>query len=274
MPKTNRNKIKKMKIVINARKLTPRILKTARRLKRLVPRSKLYATEPLASKVGIKSSELGGDIILAVGGDGTLLSTVRNLDEQVPVLPIEAGGVCFLSEVTYDALKEAISKILKGKYKVVRWTRLQPILNGKKLRRAMNEVAVVTGMPGRTCGIEVVIDERKYETFDADGVIISTSVGSTAYSLSAGGPIIDPDAKAFVIVPICPYTVKGRPLVIPESSRIRVRTTHGKAFVTVDGRDPIKMNSSDTLLIRKSRKPARIVRFGSVFYKNLAKLVR
>jgi NAD+ kinase len=201
------------------------------------------------------------DFIVSVGGDGTILRTIHRMADPVPILGINMGTLGFLVDVEpRDAIK-TLHKLLGG-FEVDERSRLKVLLNGKSLPPATNEVALITASPAKMIEFEIIVDGSLMEDFRADGVIIATSTGSTAYAMSAGGPIVDPRVDAVVLVPNAPFKLSSRPWVIPGDSMIEVRLklTEKDALVVVDGQNMATICVNDSVVISRADTPARFVK--------------
>jgi len=211
------------------------------------------------------------DIILTIGGDGTILRT-RSLieDKEIPILGINMGTVGFLTEVDPENVFSALEAVLRGEYAVEERTLLSVYHNGE-LPSALNEVVLMTRRPAKMLHIEISVDDEVVEELRADGIIIATPSGSTAYSMSAGGPIVDPRVEAFLIVPICPFKLSARPLVVSNKSVIRVKLLRKgkKAIAVIDGQYEEEINHMDEVIFRKSGRKARFVRLSKDFYRKV-----
>jgi NAD+ kinase len=203
------------------------------------------------------------DFIISVGGDGTILRTIHKMKDPIPILGINLGTLGFLVDVEPKDAVDTIERLLKGFQVDVR-SRLKVLLNGKCLPSAVNEVALMTANPAKMIEFEIVVDGSLMEDFRADGVIIATSTGSTAYAMSAGGPIVDPRVDATVLVPMAPFKLSSRPWVIPGSSTIEVKLKlpQKEALVVVDGQNMATISMNDSLVISEADTPARFVRAG------------
>jgi NAD+ kinase len=196
-------------------------------------------------------------LLVVLGGDGTLLSLARALGERaVPILGINLGTLGFLAEVSVDEMVPALERALGGSMGVERRMRIEVehLRNGSPIGRwlALND-AVVTSSVARLIEIETRADGRLVSTYHADGLIASTPTGSTAYSLSAGGPILLPSLDALVLTPICPHTLTQRPLVIPDSVVLEIEAKTGaKARLTVDGQAEVGLEDRDVVRVRRS----------------------
>jgi len=181
------------------------------------------------------------DIVLAFGGDGTILSTARAVGASgVPILGVNLGGLGFLTEVTIEELHSTLEKIVKNQYSIVERMVIEATVrehSREKTYYALNDIVVDRGGFNRVIRVDVFIDDNYLNTYLGDGLIIATPTGSTAYSLSALGPILFPTVNCMVINPICPHTLNVRPVVIPDNSIIRIVPHPHESVVTmsVDG---------------------------------------
>jgi len=234
----------------------------------------IFVDEDLALQIGRQGTTVAEmerqkvDFIVSVGGDGTILRTIHKMADPVPILGINMGTLGFLVDVEPKDAVETLRRLLSGFDVDVR-SRLKLLLNGVCLPRATNEIAFLTASPAKMIEFEIIVDGALMEDFRADGVIIATSTGSTAYAMSAGGPIVDPRVDAIVLVPMAPFKLSSRPWVIPGDSRIEVRLKlpDKEALVVVDGQTSMVISSRDTVVISKAKTPARFVKVGRVgFY--------
>ncbi len=203
----------------------------------------------------------GVDLIIAVGGDGTVLRAIQHMDDPLPVMGVNMGTVGFLVDVDAEEALQTIDSILTG-FQVDERFRLDVWINDVKLPPATNEVVIITAHPAKILAYKVWVDERKLEEFRADGLVIATPTGSTAYAMSAGGPIVDPRVDATVVVPLAPFKLSSRPWAIPGQSRIKVELLlrNKEAVVVVDGQSSQGISSNDVIRIEKAANPARFVR--------------
>jgi NAD+ kinase len=200
------------------------------------------------------------DLVVVIGGDGTLLATARLLGGRpVPILAINLGGLGFLTEITLSELYPQLEKVLAGWFVTDRRVMLDAALvrNGETVERhqALNDVVINKGTLARIIDLETCVNGQHVSTFRSDGLIIATPTGSTAYNLSAGGPIVHPDMSAMLMTPICSHTLTNRPLVLPSDMQVAVTLTSSAdegVYVTVDGQIGIKMESRDCLNVHKS----------------------
>ena len=206
------------------------------------------------------------DLMLVLGGDGTMIATARMLgDIEVPVMGVNYGGLGYLAEFPLEELFSALEAILAGDYKVQERLMLTVELRrGEELitkNRVLNDVVVNKSALARIIEIETYLNNQFLNRFRADGLIVSTPTGSTAYNLSAGGPIIFPSMNAIVITPICPFTLSNRPIVVPDDSVIEVRlmTENEEVALTLDGQVGFPLQAGDRALIRKSKATFNLV---------------
>jgi len=200
------------------------------------------------------------DLIVALGGDGTMIATARMVgDAGTPVLGVNFGTLGYLVEYTDEEMISALDSILDGGYSIDRRMMLaaEVFRGGERLMhdRVLNDVVISKSALARIIEIETLIDEQFVNRFRADGLIISTPTGSTAYNLSAGGPVIYPSMGAVVITPICPHTLSNRPLVVPEGAEFEMilKTPREEVALTLDGQVGLPLEYGDRVVVRKSR---------------------
>ena len=199
------------------------------------------------------------DLMLVLGGDGTMIATARMVgDSEVPVMGVNYGGLGYLAEFPLEDLFPALDGVLEGKYKVQQRLMLSiELWRGGELvtrNRVLNDVVVNKSALARIIEIEAYLNQQFVNLFRADGLIVATPTGSTAYNLSAAGPIIFPSMSAVVITPICPFTLSNRPIVVPDDSVIEVRlvTENEDVALTLDGQVGFDLQAADRVVIRKS----------------------
>jgi len=212
----------------------------------------------------------GVDMVLVLGGDGTLLSVARLLERtDQPILGINLGSLGFLTELGLEELFGSLERILEGEYTIESRVRLEASLHreGEEIGhyQVLNDVVINKGALARIIDLETYVDDQKVTNYQADGLIVSTPTGSTAYSLAAGGPIIEPTLNVIVIAPICPHTLTNRPLVIPGGSRVELCliSDSGAVFLTLDGQEGTRLNQGDCVRIRVSDKKVNLIRTGA-----------
>jgi NAD+ kinase len=229
--------------------------------------SKLNKYQNIASDL----KDMDVDMVIAVGGDGTVLRTQGFINKKkIPLFGINMGAVGFLTEIDPEETLTALEQVLDGNYFVEKRTQLQ-VWHNKELHSALNEVVLMTQKPAKMLHIEISVDDEVVEELRADGIIIATPSGSTAYSMSAGGPIVDPRVGAFIIVPICPFKLGARPTVVPDDSVIKVKfLREGKTAVAViDGQLEEEINYMDEMIFKKSDDSAYFVRLTKNFYRRV-----
>jgi NAD+ kinase len=206
------------------------------------------------------------DLILVLGGDGTMIATARMIgDAEVPVIGVNYGGLGYLAEFRIDELFSALETIFAADYKVERRVMLSVELKrGEELitkNRVLNDVVMNKSALARIIEIETYLNDQFVNSFRADGLIVATPTGSTAYNLSAGGPVIYPSMSAIVITPICPFTLSNRPIVVPDDSAIEVRliTETEDVALTLDGQVGFPLRAGDRVVIRKSHTTFNLV---------------
>jgi NAD+ kinase len=207
------------------------------------------------------------DLVVVLGGDGTLISTVRTLGERsVPVLAVNLGSLGFITEITLDELYPALEKFLDGDYRISERLMLQAVLERDNREvvshLVLNDVVINKGALARIVDLKTRVNCFDLTTFKADGLIISTPTGSTGYSLSAGGPIITPSMNCIAITPICPHTLTNRPIVIDDDSLVTVTVKSlddEGVFLTLDGQVGLELKSGDVIHVRRARHSARLV---------------
>jgi len=209
------------------------------------------------------------DLIVVLGGDGTLLSVAHHMrDRQVPILGVNFGQLGFMTALTADELLPAMERIVAGDFKVNQRMVLDVTLErgGKEVltRQALNDAVISKGGAlARIIDLDTSVDGAPLCVYRADGLIVTTPTGSTAYSLSAGGPIVQPSVGVIVLTPICPHTLTHRPLVLPDSAVVRVRV-HSRdgdegTVLSLDGQYGTPLANEDAVLIRKGRSTVPLV---------------
>ena len=197
------------------------------------------------------------DLLVVLGGDGTILGTARRCGHlNIPLLTINLGRVGFLAELEVNELDEYLERLIKGEYRRERRMMLQIMVtrNGERLFRsdALNEVSIMREGIGRMIRLKVLVDSESLAEYIADGLICSTPTGSTAYSLSAGGPVVMADTQAMILTPVCPYTPALKPLVLDAGKTVRVIADSDQIILTADGQDTIMLSTGDQVEIRRS----------------------
>jgi NAD+ kinase len=198
-------------------------------------------------------------MIIVLGGDGTLLSVARLVgDHEVPILGVNLGGLGFLTEITLEELYRVLERVVQGDFV----TDERVVLNAAVIRRGermveftvLNDAVINKGALARIIDLETTINGEYLTTFKSDGLIISTPTGSTAYNLSAGGPIVYPSLHCIIITPICPHTLTNRPIMIPDDVEIRamLKTKQQEVILTLDGQQGFTLEFEDVVEVRKA----------------------
>ncbi len=216
-------------------------------------------------------SKMKTDFVITLGGDGTILRTAMTLPKpEPPILAINMGVRGFLTEVEPQHACEAVEKVLKGEYKIEKCAKLSVTSGEETLPDALNDVVISGGQPSKLLYAQICKDGKPILKCQADGLIVATQTGSTGYSLSAGGPVLDQDIDAFVLTPICSLTV-FRSLVFPADSTITVNVLRpDEMLVLIDGRYCKRANSNGTTLkVTRSKNLTSFIRFETEFYDRL-----
>lgn len=206
------------------------------------------------------------DLMIVLGGDGTMIATARMLgDCEVPVLGVNYGGLGYLAEFRIEELYTALESILAGNYRVdTRVMLAVELVRGAEevtRNRVLNDVVINKSALARIIEIEAYLNGQFVNSFRADGLIVSTPTGSTAYNLSAGGPVIYPSMNAVVITPICPFTLSNRPIVVPDDAEIELflKTEEEDVALTLDGQVGFPLQCRDRVRIKKSKATFKLV---------------
>ena len=216
--------------------------------------------------------------IFVLGGDGTFLSAVRWIgDQNIPILGVKFGEVGFLAEIAEDSLFFVAEAVLNNKFVTKPRMRLlvKVIREERELacETVLNDIVVNKKALARLAHIETFIDDHYMTTYSADGLIVATPTGSTAYSLAAGGPILHPGVHGILITPICPFTLTNRPLVVPDSACIKVRLAKESLdiILTFDGQGCIEIDENDTIIIQKGPYPINMITMPDQHYIDVLK---
>ncbi len=203
------------------------------------------------------------DILVTLGGDGTLISTVRrSFEYDIPVLGIYAGNLGFLADVSMDELDEFVEKLASNKYRIDERSVLEAsiVKDGEKITMyAFNDIVLTRPSISNMIHIETLVDGKAFNTYYGDGVIVSTPTGSTAYNLSAGGPVLFPLTHVFTLTPICPHSLTQRPVVLPAKFPIEMKTPKNPALIIIDGQDMHKLDIGESIHIKLSQNYAKLI---------------
>ncbi|MBW1726481.1 MAG: NAD(+)/NADH kinase [Deltaproteobacteria bacterium] len=216
--------------------------------------------------------------IFVLGGDGTFLSAVRWIgDQNIPIIGVKFGEVGFLAETVEEELFSAAEAVLNNKFNTELRMRLlvKVIREGKELacENVLNDIVINKGALARLAHIETYINDHYLTTYSADGLIVATPTGSTAYSLAAGGPIIHPAVAGILMTPICPFTLTNRPLIVPDSANIKIKLGKKSSdiMLTFDGQAGIEINEEHTIIIRKGLYPVKMITLPGQHYFDVLK---
>lgn len=222
---------------------------------------------PLCPVLSRQELAARAEMLLVLGGDGTLLAVGRAAGErEVPILPVNLGSLGFLTSVKLNELYAVLEEVQAGQHRISERIQLDTeVLRGGQVterNRALNDAVLSKATLARIIDMELAIDGHYVCSYRADGLIISTPTGSTAYSLSAGGPIVYPTVDAFLITPICPHSLTNRPLVIPDSMTLELafQASDNAAYLTLDGQVGVELHEGDRVVIRKAAKRLKLVR--------------
>jgi len=207
------------------------------------------------------------DVIVVLGGDGTLLATARLAGErEVPIVGVNLGSLGFLTEITIDELTDTVARTLESASVIDRRRMLRATVRRgsgeSEVYQALNDAVLSRGSLGRVIDIETHVDGKFLALFKADGVIIATPTGSTAYSLAAGGPLVHPSVRVVILSPICPHKLSVRPIVIDDGSvlEFQLRSPGEELLLTLDGQQTVRLGAEDTVAVTRSPHVACLVR--------------
>jgi NAD+ kinase len=224
----------------------------------------------LGEQGGYQKTQLAGkaDVLLVLGGDGTMLNAARLAGERsIPILGVNMGGLGFLTEVRLENLYPSLERVFANDYVLDERLMLRTHIHrhGETVAQGvvLNDVVISKGTLARMIELKIAIQGRFVTILRGDGLIVSSPTGSTAYSLSAGGPIIDPAVQSLILTPICPHTLTHRPLIVPGNAEIDVTLTSKDdgAMATLDGQVGVAITQGDTVMIKTSEHRTRLIRF-------------
>jgi NAD+ kinase len=222
-----------------------------------------------AGGAGMAREELaeGAQLLIVLGGDGTLLAAARAAGgREIPIFPVNLGGLGFLTAITIDEIYDELERAFRGEHRISRRRMIdcEVVRNETVVARyeALNDVVVTKAALARMIDVDTFVNTYFVSRFKADGLIVATPTGSTAYSLSAGGPIIFPTVAAFIIAPICPHMLTNRPVVVPDSSVIELVSRAGDddAYLTIDGQVGEPLRARDRIVCRASEHVLNLIR--------------
>lgn len=208
------------------------------------------------------------DLIISLGGDGTLLRAARlAATEGIPVFGVNLGGLGFLTQIGIDDLEKSLEKLYQERYFLDERMMLSCTVKRreKEIKKftALNDVVIGKGAFARIICLATYVNNDYVISYSADGLVVSTSTGSTAYSLSAGGPIVNPNINSIILTPICPHTLSARPLIIGEDDQVKItlEVSEEEVMVTIDGQEGFTLKPNDEVIIKKSDHKARLITF-------------
>jgi NAD+ kinase len=203
------------------------------------------------------------DALMTLGGDGTLISAARrSFDYDIPIFGVYAGNLGFLADVGMDELDEFVKSLACGDYRIDERSVLEvtTIKDNEKIKmHAFNDVVFTRPSISSMIHVETLVDNKSFNTYHGDGVIVATPTGSTAYNLSAGGPVLFPLTKVFTLTPICPHSLTQRAVVLPGEFSIEMKTSDCKALIIIDGQDMHEFEKGDSLHIKLSDNSAKLI---------------
>ncbi|MDH4943894.1 NAD(+)/NADH kinase [Sulfurimonas sp. C5] len=203
------------------------------------------------------------DVLVTLGGDGTLISAVRrSFDYDIPVFGIHAGNLGFLADVGMNELDTFVANLEEGKYRIDERAVIEATVNknGENVTMyAFNDVVLTRPSISNMIHIETLVDGNPFNTYYGDGVIVSTPTGSTAYNLSAGGPVLFPLTQVFTLTPICPHSLTQTPVVLPGEFQIEMKSTDKRALIIIDGQDMHELEQNESLHIKLASKTAKLL---------------
>jgi NAD+ kinase len=266
-----------VKVAVHANPNKPVALELARRaLRALDGRAEIVLSEELGllepSRAHAAWDRLGADVLLAMGGDGTFLRALRRT--AVPLLPVNAGTLGVLAEIDgarAGELEGAVERLLAGRYFLVERAKLAAEVGGAPLPDATNEYVVHATQVGKMGLFEIAVDRQLVGTIRADGLIVATPTGSTAYALSSSGPIVEPEVDAIVLTAIAPFRVEARAVVLGGLRTVRIRSLRagGTTVVLPDGDGEHPLPTGEAVTISRSPRQASLVRFGASYFDRL-----
>jgi len=209
------------------------------------------------------------DLAVVVGGDGTILHTIQQMRHQVPVIGVNWGEVGFLADLEPGEARSFIETLEPG-FATEPRMRVALRSGGKVLGEALNEALIVTSRPAKMLRFVIVVDGIEAESFRADGLLVSTPTGSTAYAMSAGGPIVDPRIQGFLLVPLAPYMLSSRPHLISNDRKVEICLESAKpATMVIDGQKTIELGREGSLVVTQADEPALFVDARKNFFKKV-----
>jgi len=203
------------------------------------------------------------DLLVTLGGDGTLISVVRrSFKHDIPVLGVYAGTLGFLADIKLEELDSFVESMMQGDFRVDERSILEATFtqNHKEIKQyAFNDIVLTRHSVSNMIHIETLVDSKAFNTYFGDGVIVSTPTGSTAYNLSAGGPVLFPLTNVFALTPICPHSLTQRPVVLPGKFAIEMKTPKERALLIIDGQDKYELEQDESIHIKLAQKRVKLI---------------
>ncbi len=211
--------------------------------------------------------------VLSLGGDGTFLNTARIVgNKSIPILGVNIGRLGFFSEVSPNEIIDFIPKLISGKFRITEQVIIKSVSNSKFTLYGMNDIVIDKGDSVRMIEIETFYNEEKVVRTISDGIIISTPAGSTGYSLSCNGPIVNPQSEVFIITPISPHTLNVRPIIVPDNGIIKIRILkEGIARISADGQTTVNINAPSEVVLSKANFKIQVIKKLDTTYFNTLK---
>lgn len=261
-----------MKFGITANPHIPTALQSAGRIVKLLePNHEVSLETEVARELGRTGRPLAHmnvDVMLAIGGDGTILRALQL--NEAKILGVNSGSLGFLAEVYDTEVEPLLERLVKGDYKVEERLRLKVGVDGQRLFDCTNEAVVHTAQIAKIRHFEIRVDDELVERVRADGIILATPTGSTSYSMSSGGPIVDPRVDAIIVTAIAPFKPASRPHVFPATSRVCVKLIKPKeCLLVMDGQHESHMKGTEEVVVTGSEKRAKFIRFRDDFYRRI-----
>ncbi len=261
-----------MKVGLTANPNIPGTPDLVRRIvKAAGPKHEVLLEKEIAAELGAKGmllDDMQVDVLLAVGGDGTILRAFQH--DNADILGINSGSLGFLAEIRGDEVDAYLPMVLAGGYRVERRMRVRVEVDGRRVPDCLNEAVVHTAHVSKIRDFEILSDGNPVERVRADGIIVATPTGSTSYSMSVGGPIVDPRVDAIIVAAIAPFKPSTRPIVLPPHGTVRGRIAKPKeCLLVLDGQKEVPLEGREDLAFTASEKPARFIRFRDDFYQRI-----
>lgn len=257
-------------------KKTPEAIKAALEIKEFLEARgvEVIFDHESATELGLTGKKIGefdADLLLVLGGDGMILKAASKINMDIPVLGINFGTMGFLTEIKADKWREGLERVLSSNYTLEERSKIDVFIEEKKVGEALNEAVVVTSSPVKMLHLKIFINSSEIDEVRADGIIVATPTGSTAYSMSAGGPILDPRTWAFVITPISPFQSSARSFIVPDSLEIRIKLVMSKkeAVLIVDGQQVAEISPDDEIVFRLSNRKICFIKLDGDFYRKI-----